>query len=91
MELRLPAILTHAQANNCARALQSAIRLGQSGPTVVVNAAALQRFDSSALAVLLDCRRFAVAMGLSFAVAGMPGRLRQLAGLYGVAELMPAA
>lgn len=90
MEVRLPAVLTHAQANTCAKALQAALRLGQSGPTVVVNASALQQFDSSALAVLLDCRRFAVAMGLSFAVAGMPPRLRQLAGLYGLAELLPA-
>ena len=91
MEVRLPVVLTHAQANTCARALRQALRLGQSGPDVVVNASALQQFDSSALAVLLDCRRFAVAMGLGFAVAGMPERLRQLAGLYGVAALLPPA
>ncbi len=91
MELRLPAVLTHAQANACAQALQRALRLGQSGPTVVVNAAALHQFDSSALAVLLDCRRFAVALGLEFKVAGMPERLRRLAGLYGVSALLPQA
>ena len=91
MEVRLPAVLTHVQANTCAKALQAALRMGHSGPTVVVNASALKQFDSSALAVLLDCRRFAVALGLSFAVSGMPPRLRQLAGLYGLAELVPAA
>jgi phospholipid transport system transporter-binding protein len=91
MEVRLPAVLTHAQANTCAKALQAALRMGQSGPAVVVNASALRQFDSSALAVLLDCRRFAVSLGLSFSVAGMPPRLRQLAGLYGLAELVPAA
>lgn len=91
MELRLPAVLTHAQANQTVRALQQAVRMGQTGPQVVVQAAGLQQFDSSVLAVLLECRRFALAMGLSFAVADMPPRLRQLAGLYGVAELLPAA
>jgi phospholipid transport system transporter-binding protein len=90
MELRLPAVLTHAQANQCVRALLAALRLGQSGPDVVVNASALRHFDSSALAVLLECRRFCVALDLSFTVAGLPPRLRQLAGLYGVAALMPA-
>ena len=91
MELRLPAVLTHAQANQSVRALQQALRMGQSGPQVVVQAAGLQQFDSSALAVLLECRRFVLALGLEFAVAGLPERLRQLAGLYGVAELLPAA
>lgn len=91
MELRLPALLTHAQANQSVRALQQALRLGASGPQVVVQAGALRQFDSSVLAVLLECRRFALALGLSFAVAQMPPRLRKLAGLYGVAELLPEA
>ena len=91
MELRLPAVLTHVQADRSARALQQALRLGRPDPGVVVNAAVLQRFDSSALAVLLDCRRTAVAMGLPFQVRDMPPRLRQLASVYGVSELLPAA
>jgi phospholipid transport system transporter-binding protein len=41
--------------------------------------------------VLLECRREALAAGKDFSVAGLPPRLRQLAGLYGVAELIPAA
>jgi phospholipid transport system transporter-binding protein len=52
---------------------------------------ALEQFDSSVLAVLLDCRRRVVAMGWRFTVAHLPERLRQLAGLYGVAELLPAS
>jgi len=32
-----------------------------------------------------------VAMGWRFTVAHLPERLRQLAGLYGVAELLPAS
>jgi phospholipid transport system transporter-binding protein len=58
----------------------------------VVDAKPLQVFDSSALAVLLECRREALALGKTFAVANMPPRLRELAGVYGVAELLePAA
>ncbi len=92
MKLRLPAVLTHTQANQSAEALRRALRLGGGASSeVVVDASALRQFDSSALAVLLDCRRFAVAMGWTLAVQGMPPRLRQLAGLYGVAELLPAA
>jgi len=49
----------------------------------------LSRFDSSALAVLLACRRQAQGLGRAFYVRDMPPRLRQLAGLYGIAELIP--
>ena len=56
---------------------------------VVADASTLQTFDSSALAVLLACRREAIAVGKTFSVYGLPARLRQLAGLYGVAELIP--
>ena len=59
-------------------------------PVVVADASALSRFDSSAIAVLLDCRREALALGKSFSVKGLPSRLRVLAGLYGVADLLPA-
>jgi phospholipid transport system transporter-binding protein len=57
----------------------------------VVDARPLQVFDSSALAVLLECRREALALGKTFAVANMPPRLRDLAGVYGVSELLQAA
>jgi len=58
---------------------------------VVADATNLSRFDSSALAVLLACRRQAQALGRAFYVRGLPPRLRQLAGLYGIAELIPDA
>ena len=58
---------------------------------VVADATNLSRFDSSALAVLLACRRQAQALGRAFYVSGLPPRLRQLAGLYGIAELIPDA
>jgi phospholipid transport system transporter-binding protein len=87
--LILPAELLHEQAAACSRMLAQGMR-SQAEPVVVADAAALTRFDSSALAVLLDCRREALALGKTFSVIRMPARLRELANLYGVAELMPA-
>jgi phospholipid transport system transporter-binding protein len=88
--LILPAELTHAQAAACVRMLTQGLR-SQAGTAVVADAAALSKFDSSALAVLLECRREALALGKTFTVAHLPARLRELAALYGVAELLPAA
>ena len=88
--LVLPTQLTHAQAPACAHMLAQALK-ADAGPSVVADAGPLAHFDSSALAVLLECRREALAQGKSFAVARMPPRLRELAALYGVGELLPAA
>ena len=87
--LRLPATLTHAQAAQVARELGG--QVASQSADVVLEASELHEFDSSALAVMLACRRDALALGKAFSVHGMPARLRQLAGLYGVAELVPAA
>jgi phospholipid transport system transporter-binding protein len=87
--LVLPAELTHAHAAACCRMLAQALR-SDPETAVVADAAALTQFDSSALAVLLDCRREALALGKNFAVARLPARLRELATLDGVAELLPA-
>lgn len=86
--LVLPEVLTHPQAAGCARMLARGLRAGGERQ-VVVDAAALERFDSSALAVLLEGRREALALGMTFAVTGMPSRLRALATLYGVDALLP--
>jgi len=87
--LMLPAELTHEQAAACGRMLAQALR-SQADPVIVADAGALERFDSSALAVLLDCRREALAAGKSFAIARMPARLRELASVYGVVDLLPS-
>lgn len=88
--LVLPAELTHVQAGACRRMLEQALS-AEAAAHCVVDASALERFDSSALAVLLAVRREAAALGRSFAVSGASGKLRSLAGLYGVAELLPEA
>jgi len=88
--LVLPAELTHEEAAPCARMLAQALRKDASR-AAVADASALAKFDSAALAVLLDCRREALAAGKTFHVAHMPARLRDLATLYGVSDLLPAA
>lgn len=88
--LVLPARLTHGEAPACARMLQQGLA-AQRGSVAIVDASALAQFDSSAIAVLLECRREAAVQGRSFAVKGLPQRLRELAALYGVAGLLPAS
>lgn len=88
--LVLPSRLTHDDAPACVRMLQQGIA-GQSGTSTVVDAAALTQFDSSALAVLLECRREALARGHAFSVRALSPKLRELASLYGIAGLLPAA
>ncbi len=85
--LVLPAELTHAHATASLRMLLQGLA-SQQGP-VLVDATALARFDSSALAVLLQCRRESLSLGRDFAVRGLPERLRTLAALYGVDSLLP--
>ena len=85
--LVLPAQLTHDQASACSRMLAQALR-SELQSEAVADAASLRQFDSSALAVLLECRREALALGKSFSVARMSPQLRDLAALYGVSELL---
>jgi phospholipid transport system transporter-binding protein len=87
--LILPSDITHANARTCAHMLAQA--LPSQEQTVVADASGLTKFDSSAIAVLLECRREAQIQGKSFSVRGLPERLRALAALYGVAQLLPAA
>lgn len=87
--LTLPAVVTHVQALKTARELKALLNSETVG--VVLDASALIEFDSSALAVILACRRDAMAAGKTFTVQGLPARLGQLAALYGVAELIPVA
>lgn len=92
----MPAELTQAQASACMRGLAQRLKSegaqvseeSEGTPAVVVDATALVRFDSSALAVLLALRRETLGMGKGFVVRGMPPRLENLAALYGIVELL---
>lgn len=88
--LVLPAELTQRETTACLRMLLQGLR-AQPGTAVIADASALKKFDSSALALLLECRRESLAMGKSFSVHGLPAALRGLATLYGVAGLLPAS
>jgi phospholipid transport system transporter-binding protein len=92
--LKLPPTLQHEQANAClalwVSQLQAQATDAQPTP-VLVDASALHDFDSSALAVLLGLRRVAHGQGRAVQVTGMPERLRELATLYGVLDLLQPA
>ena len=87
--LRLPERLTLDEATATMRMLGQALRR-EEGAVVVADASGLQRFDSAALAVLLECRRLAEAGGKGFAVRRPPPKLLDLARLYGVDAALPA-
>jgi phospholipid transport system transporter-binding protein len=84
--LLLPATLTMREARDALRLLRVSLE-HDAEPALVVDGSQLERFDSSALAVLLECRRLADAWGKRFELHAMPGKLTELAKLYGVDEL----
>ena len=86
--MQLPAALTIAQAPQVLVALRAALAQAPAGQPFVVDAAALSECDTSAIAVLLEARRGAQRLGLGFAVGQPPAKLRQLAALYGVEDLL---
>lgn len=87
--LLLPKELTQAQATGCLAELGHELRSIE-GQDVVVDATELIRFDSAALAVLLEFRRQCLALGKRFQVHGLAPRLRDLAALYGIQDLLPS-
>lgn len=83
MELSLPATLTHANATaQLAQWETQLARLG--GESVIVDCAALQQFDSAALALVLELARRARAKSNVVQLRGVPQRLHDLAAVYGL-------
>ena len=85
--LILPADLRHGNAAACMAALQAQIR-NSPDAEVEIEAGQLTDFDSSALAVLLGCRREAESLTKTLKFKQFPVKLRELALLYGVSELL---
>jgi len=85
--LLLPASLTAREANDTRRLLTQALTT-ENGAAVVVDASNLTQFDSSALAVLLECHRAADAWGKPFELRNTPPKLAALAQLYCVDKLL---
>jgi phospholipid transport system transporter-binding protein len=77
----MPSVLTHREATACLRDWVQ--RLPSQGE-VWLEAAGLQRFDSSALAVLLALQRAARARGCHLQVRDLPIQARALARVYGI-------
>ena len=82
----LPTTLTLAEAKAAAEEIARAA--GEGAGSLQVDARALHAFDTSAIAVLLEGRRCAIAAGRAFGVQGAPAAMVELAGLYGVAGLL---
>lgn len=85
--LHLPRVLMHDQAEACRQQLKQAMAASQDR-VLLLDASDLVQFDSSALALLLACRREAQALGRSLQLQGLPDKLCQLAALYGVLALL---
>lgn len=83
--IALPAVLTIAEARATLALLQQAIA---AEPDPVLDACGLRTLDSSALAVLLECRRDALAQGKRLRLVSAPAKLNDLAALYGVDALV---
>lgn len=85
--LLLPATLTTNEARDTLAMLSQALEREPHG-RVVVDASGLRHFDSSALAVLLECKRLALSFGRAFELREPPARLLSLARLYGIESLV---
>lgn len=87
MDLHLPATLTHREATATLKSLAAAIADGGAGG-LRVDASSLRQFDTSAIAVLLECRRLAQQAGRTLGIDSLPAPLLELAGLYGTEGLL---
>lgn len=83
----LPASLGLKEAAGVLQSLRAQMQQ-EPGAQTVIDAAGLRHFDSSALAVLLDCKREATRRNKGFSLRGAPPKLLALADLYGVRELL---
>jgi phospholipid transport system transporter-binding protein len=85
--LLLPETLTLVEASDTLRLLKVSLER-EADPLLVIDGAQLRRFDSTALAVLLECRRLAEAWGKRFQLHSLPEGLVELARLYGMDEVL---
>jgi phospholipid transport system transporter-binding protein len=83
MSFALPQQVTQANAGEITK--QGSLTLAQTGR---VDCSALSDFDSSVLAVLLAWRRQLQECNQSLVVLNPPAKLKVLAGVYGVTDLL---
>lgn len=87
VRIQLPASLTLDGAREVMAWLSPELQRGSG--EIVIDATSLEHFDSSALAVLIECQRTAGrrSEGAGLRIEGAPRTLRELARLYGLTEL----
>jgi len=85
--MQLPATATLEQARALLQQIDAALEAAAGG-ALQIDASALAEFDTSAVALLLHAGRMARQRGVQLTVAQAPAKLRELAQLYGVGELL---
>lgn len=88
--IALPQRLDASVARASLPLLSRSVAATPAGAVCVLDASAVQRFDSAGLALLLACRRQAQQLGVQLHVQGWSNQLRALAGAYGVLPLLQA-
>lgn len=88
--MQLPARATIEGATTLIAQLDAALAAAAGG-ALRIDAAALKDFDTSAVALLLHVRRGARERQIQLIVDNAPPKLRELARLYGVEELLSLA
>ena len=86
--LELPVVASLEQARALLAAVDAAAAGVSAAEGLQIDAAALQRFDSSAIALLLHAQRVLRSRGSRLQVLHAPAQLRELAQLYGVDGLL---
>ena len=87
--LQLPAVTALEQTPALMREVDAMLAEPEGAAALRLDASALTEFDTSAIALLLHAQRAARARGVVFELQGAPAKLRELAELYGVEELLP--
>lgn len=85
--MQLPASASIAQMPELLPLLDRAVAEAGSGE-LVIDAAAVQELDSATVSLLLQARRQLQRAGGHMVVRNAPPKLRELAQLYGVTELL---
>ncbi|WP_370681098.1 lipid asymmetry maintenance protein MlaB [Comamonas sp. GB3 AK4-5] len=86
-QIALPAQLDGDQAAALLPQLRRQIEAQASAP-VVLDAAAIQRFDSATLALLLECRRLTQSRQQVLELRNLPAGMLSMAHVYGVDGLL---
>jgi phospholipid transport system transporter-binding protein len=87
--LQLPAVTALEQTPALMREIDALLAAAPGGAALQLDATAMTEFDTSAIALLLHAQRAAKERGVTFELQGAPAKLRELAELYGVEELLP--